>query len=154
DVLGSPHRDGHRALAVARPSIVGIIAKGGTQTGPHVVISLPSVLRTCRAACVLRLATLAAAAAFLIVATAALAPERYRTPDEAVAALVDALRTDELQQLTRVLGPGSDEIVRSGDPVDDAAARKRFLDAFDATHQILPDGEDQVALIVGEERWP
>jgi len=103
---------------------------------------------------VLRLAALAVAAALLTVATGAVAQERYRTPDEAVAALVDAVRSGELQQLTRVLGPGSDEIVRSGDPVDDAATRRRFLDAFEADHQIVPDGEDQALLTVGEERWP
>ena len=41
-----------------------------------------------------------------------------------------------------------------GDPVDDAAMRRRFLAAFEAKHQIIPDGEDQAVLIVGEERWP
>src|SRR5262249_43074204 len=78
----------------------------------------------------------------------------YRSPDEAVAALADALRNDALQDVKRVLGPGSDEILRSGDPVEDAAGRKRFLTAFAAKHQILPDGDDQAVLIVGEERWP
>jgi Protein of unknown function (DUF2950) len=118
------------------------------------VILLPTVVRLCRGPRVLRLAALAVAAALLTVATGAVAQERYRTPDEAVAALVDAVRSGELQQLTRVLGPGSDEIVRSGDPVDDAATRRRFLDAFEADHQIVPDGEDQALLTVGEERWP
>ena len=33
-------------------------------------------------------------------------------------------------------------------------SRTYELDAFGATHQILPDGEDQAVLIVGEERWP
>src|SRR5262245_2408492 len=68
----------------------------------------------------------------LTVATGALAQERYRTPDEAAAALIAAVRANELQQVTRVLGPGSGEILLSGDPVDDAALRKRLLDAFDA----------------------
>jgi hypothetical protein len=91
---------------------------------------------------------------FLTVATDALAQGRYRSPDEAVAALADAVQADAPQQMMRVLGPGSDEIVLSGDPVDDAAMRRRFLAAFRAKHQIVPDGEDQAALVVGEERWP
>ena len=91
---------------------------------------------------------------FLTIATGALAQGRYRSPDEAVAALADAVRTDAPQQMMRVLGPGSEEIVLSGDPVDDAAMRRRFLAAFEAKHQIIPDGEDQAVLIVGEERWP
>src|SRR5262249_34391198 len=40
------------------------------------------------------------------------------------------------------------------DSVDDAATCKRFLDAFTVKHQIVPDGEDRAALIVGEEQWP
>ena len=101
-----------------------------------------------------RLAALAVTTAFLTVATGAFAQERYTTPDEAVEALVDAVRTDELRQVMRVLGPGSDEIVVSGDAVADAATRRRFLDAFRAKHQIVPDGEDQAVLLVGEEDWP
>jgi hypothetical protein len=118
------------------------------------MILLPSVLRPFRFPCGLQLAALAVTTALLAVATGALAQERYRTPDEAVAALVDAVRSDALQQVMRVLGPGSDEIVQSGDPVDDAAMRRRFLDAFGAKHEIIPDGDDQVVLIVGEERFP
>ena len=118
------------------------------------MISLPSVLRPPRFPCVLPLAALAATTVFLTVATGALAQGRYRSPDEAVAALADAVRTDAPQQIIRVLGPGSDEIVLSGDPVDDAAIRKRFLAAFEAKYQIVPDGKDQAVLIVGDERWP
>jgi len=40
------------------------------------------------------------------------------------------------------VGPGSDEIVLSGDPVDDAAMRRRFLADFEAKYEIVPDGED------------
>jgi DUF2950 family protein len=118
------------------------------------MILLFSVLRACRCPCVLPLAVLAVTTVFLTVATGVLAQERYRSPEEAVAALVDAVRTDAPQQIMRVLGPGSDEIMQSGDPVYDAAMRRRFLDAFSAKYQILPDGEDQAVLIVGEERWP
>jgi hypothetical protein len=118
------------------------------------MILLPSVLRPYWFPYGLPLAAIAVTTAFLTVATGALAQERYRTPDEAVTALVDAVRTGELQQMMRVLGPGSDEIVLSGDSVDDAATRRRFLEAFRAKHQIVPDGEDQAVLIVGEEQWP
>ena len=103
----------------------------------------PSALGPCRVPCMSRLAALAVTTAFLTVATGAFAQERYTTPDEPIEALVDAVRTDELRQVMRVLGPGSDEIVVSGDAVADAATRRRFLDAFRAKHQIVPDGEDQ-----------
>ena len=60
------------------------------------MILLPSVLRPFRFPCGLPLAALAVTTAVLAVATGALAQERYRTPDEAVAALVDAVRSDAL----------------------------------------------------------
>jgi len=69
---------------------------------------------------------------FLTIATGALAQGRYRSPDEAVAALADAVRTDAPQQMMRVLGPGSEEIVLSGDPVDDAAIGRNEMSAIDA----------------------
>jgi len=115
---------------------------------------LPSVLQPHRFPCFLPLAALAVTTVFLTVPTGALAQGRYRSADEAVAALVDAVRTDAPQQMMQVLGPGSDEIVLSGDPVDDAAMRRRFLAAFRANYQIVPDGEDQAVLVVGEERLP
>lgn len=93
-------------------------------------------------------------ATFLVGATAVFAQGRYNTPDEAVAAFVAAVQTDDLQQVLQVLGSGGDEVVASGDPIADAAMRKRFLDAFRVKHQIVPDGEDQALLLVGEEDVP
>jgi Protein of unknown function (DUF2950) len=46
-------------------------------------------------------------------------------------------------------GPGNDRPITRY-----AATRRRFLDAFTAKHQIVPDGEDQAVLIVGDEQWP
>jgi hypothetical protein len=97
---------------------------------------------------------LAVATAFLTIANGALAQERYRTPDEAIAALINAARAGSPALLMRVLGPGSDEIVSSGDPVADAFARKRLLDAYNIRHQIVRPGKDQAVLVIGQEEWP
>jgi hypothetical protein len=96
---------------------------------------------------------LAVAGAFLTIASGAIAQQRYRTPDEAVAALINAAQAGSPALLIRVLGPGSDEIVASGDPVADAFARKRLLDAYNIKHQIVRDGRDQAVLVVGQEEW-
>ena len=53
-----------------------------------------------------------------------------------------------------MLGPGSTEIVSSGDPVADAAARQRVLAAYDAKHQVVMEGADKAALVIGNEDWP
>src|SRR5262245_1702466 len=51
-------------------------------------------------------------------------------------------------------GSGSDELVSSGDPVADAFARKRLLDAYDIRHRIVRQGKDNAVLITGQEEWP
>src|SRR5215831_16169749 len=158
----APVSSGRRSSAICYQASAGRLCatmnrryhSSSAANASSVMISLPSILRPHRFPCVLPLVTLAVTTVFLTVATGALAQGRYRNPDEAVAALADAVQADAPQQITRVLGPGSEEIVLSGDPVDDAAMRRRFLAAFEAKYQIVPDGKDQAVLIVGDERWP
>ena len=92
--------------------------------------------------------------AFFTIENSALAQKRYRTADEAVAALINAARAGSPALLMQVLGPGSDEIVSSGDPVADAFARKRLLDAYNIRHQIVREGKDHAVLVIGQEEWP
>jgi hypothetical protein len=56
--------------------------------------------------------------------------------------------------LVRVLGPGSSEIVSSGDPVADASTRKRVVEAYEAKHQVAMEGADKAVLILGPDDWP
>src|SRR5262249_36749164 len=108
NVVGPPLRDRESSVSFLRPA-----------DASNVMMLLPSVLRPHRFPCVLPLVALSVTTVFFTLATGALAQERYRSPDKAVAALVDAMRSEALQRVMRVLGPGSDEIVSSGDPVDD-----------------------------------
>ncbi len=99
-------------------------------------------------------ACLAAATAFLAIANSAFAQKRYNTPDDAVTALIDAARAGSSEQLMQVLGPGSEEIVLSGDPVADAATRTQVLDAYNAQHQIMLEHQDLAVLVIGQENVP
>jgi Protein of unknown function (DUF2950) len=118
------------------------------------MIKRPSFPRPCSFPSLRWLTCLAVATAFLTIANGAVAQQRYNTPDEAVAALIRATRTGAPALLMRVLGPGSDEIVSSGDPVADAFTRKRLLDAYNIRHQIVREGEDHAVLVIGQEEWP
>jgi hypothetical protein len=95
-----------------------------------------------------------AACAVLVVASSATAQEFYQTPDEAAAALVAAAKAADRAAVMRVLGPGSADIVSSGDPVADVATRKRFIEAYDAKHDVKMDAADKAILIVGAQSWP
>ena len=101
-----------------------------------------------------RFAQFAAALAILVAATGTFAQERFSTPEDAVAALIVAARAADSAGLTRVLGPNSREILSSGDPVADASGRKRVLEAYDAKHQVVMEGADKAALVIGDDDWP
>src|SRR5439155_907840 len=69
-------------------------------------------------------------------------------------ALGAATRGNGPGRLARVLGPGSEEIVSSGDPVDDAAARKRFATAAAERTRIERTSDAIAILHVGRDDWP
>ena len=84
-------------------------------------------------------ARIAAAAAALLVCTlaaAASAQQSYKTPDEAVSALVTAAKAGDRKAVLTVLGPGGEDIVSSGDEVADQEVRKEFIAAYDEKHAI------------------
>ena len=117
------------------------------------MIKIPAALRSSVSSSLRQCVRVAATIAFLTTATGALAQE-YKTPDEAVAALIVAARAADRPALMRVLGPGSAEIVSSGDEVADASARKRVIEAYDTKHRVVPEGTDKAVLIIGNEDWP
>ena len=106
------------------------------------MIKRPSFPRPCSLPSLRRLTCLGVATALLTMANGAVAQQRYNTPDAAVMALIEAVRAGAPALLARVLGPGSDELVSSGDPVADAFARKRLLDSYGIRHQIVRQGKD------------
>ena len=98
-----------------------------------------------------RLATLLCLA--LLPATAR-AQEHFPSPEAAARALEATTRGNGPERLARVLGPGSEEIVSSGDPVDDAAARKRFATAAAERTRIERTSDAIAILHVGRDDWP
>jgi DUF2950 family protein len=55
--------------------------------------------------------------------------------------------------LLTVLGDDAADIVSSGDDVADAAALKRFLDAYDEGHELVAEGDSKYVLDVGDDGW-
>jgi putative hemolysin len=78
----------------------------------------------------------------------------FNAPDEAVAALIAALEKQDVQELKRVLGPGTDELVSSGDDVADRAAREAFLARYREQHRFVAGSPGDVVLQVGADDWP
>jgi hypothetical protein len=116
------------------------------------MITLPEILRPLPS--VRPLVCLAGAAGLMMFVTCAMAQVRYGSPDEAVTALITAATAADARELARVLGPGSGEILSSGDPVADAATRKRVVAGYEARHQVMMEGADKAVLVIGQQEWP
>lgn len=92
-------------------------------------------------------------AALLAMAFTASAQQPFNSPDAAAEALVKAVRGDNMKGARAILGRKGDDILSSGDEVADAAARQRFVAAYDAQHKVTTSG-DKATLIVGPEDFP
>jgi hypothetical protein len=98
--------------------------------------------------------SLPAAMLILMMTSGASAQQRFHTPDQAVNALVGAVRISNRGDMLTILGREAIEIVSSGDDAADAAQRQRFVAAYDAKHSIQMDGDSKAIVIVGQEDFP
>jgi hypothetical protein len=89
------------------------------------------------------------------VAVAAPAEQKtFASAEDAVAALIAAVGTDQAAALIAVLGPSAEKLVSSGDANADAIARKHFLDNYATKHALVADGPARMVLQVGADDWP
>jgi len=100
------------------------------------------------------LTSLTVALLVFFMASAASAQQSFKTAEEAVTALVNAAKNSDRKGILTVLGPDGAGIASSGDEVEDAAARQRFTDAYDAKHQITMEGDQKAVLVIGDQDWP
>ena len=78
----------------------------------------------------------------------------FKTPEAAVDALIDAMRQNELAAMVAIFGEGSDQLLETGDAVQDANRREEFLALYDEKHELQPVAGDRVELVIGEGAWP
>jgi hypothetical protein len=78
----------------------------------------------------------------------------YSSPEEAVNGLVAAVRANDLKAMSVILGPGSGELISSGDTVADRTGREKFLKAYDEKNILQQKSEDKWVLSVGNDNWP
>ena len=99
---------------------------------------------------------LAVVLALMLYATSAAAADSaqrtFATPDEAVAALVAAVKADKIKELREVLGNAGGSL-SSGDKVADRAAADNFVKEYDAKHAVTVDG-NKASLVIGKDDFP
>jgi hypothetical protein len=84
------------------------------------------------------------------------APQTFATPQEAGEALLAAAEHNDTAALLKVLGPGSKDIVESGDQAEDTRGRAEFAERAHAGMRVEVErgNPDRAVLIVGGNDWP
>ena len=106
-----------------------------------------------------RCGALAMAAAFIVLVISApsqaetVKQQTFASPEEAVNALVKALKSDDVKALAAIFGPGSRDLLFSGDPVADKTTRERFLSRYGEKNR-LEVTEAKANLNIGNDDWP
>ena len=79
--------------------------------------------------------------------------ESFPSPEEAVKSLVAAVKANNKEKMMAILGPGSRELISSGDEVADNSERKKFLTAYDKMNSLHQESPDKMTLYVGKDNW-
>ena len=101
-----------------------------------------------------KLTSWTAVAVLLASVSVASAQESYRSPEDAVGALVSATKDNWPKGVITVLGKEGADIVSSGDKVADEAMREKFLAAYTARHQVTMEGDNKAVVIIGPNDFP
>lgn len=105
-----------------------------------------------RKACLALLLATGLATAFATGASAQAAkPQGFATPEAAADALTDAIRRDDSKAVGAILGSGWRDIVL-GRPADEERLREKFLEAWDARHKVVVDG-NKATIEAGTTGW-
>jgi hypothetical protein len=76
----------------------------------------------------------------------------FATPEQATQALYDAVRAEDDQAITAILGAA--ELSTSGNEVQDTLERERFAKKYEEMNRLVREPDGSVVLYVGAENWP
>jgi hypothetical protein len=80
--------------------------------------------------------------------------QHFATVGQAMDTLLAAANAGDGDTLARVFGPDSEEILSSGDPVADEAARAQFVEAAGARICFESPEPDRIVFSIGVDDWP
>ena len=86
-------------------------------------------------------------------ASAPVHQESFSSPDQALTALIDALKGNNLSALAKIFGPEIEPVLHSGDPVADKNGREKFVAWAGEAHHFDGSG-DTLTLVIGKDDWP
>ena len=80
--------------------------------------------------------------------------KNFKSPEEAVKALIDATKGNDTKELMAIFGPAGKELFFSGDEVADQHGRDRFVKAYETANRLVSENEKKVIHQVGDRDWP
>lgn len=78
----------------------------------------------------------------------------FATPSEAGQALLAANQANDEDKLRSILGPGSQDVISSGDPTEDRAARQSFVKKYDQMSRWVTMSDGSQVLYIGADNYP
>jgi hypothetical protein len=78
----------------------------------------------------------------------------FKSPEEAVKALTEAVKGNDTKELLAIFGPKGKELVSSGDKVADETGRQHFVKAYEEMNKLVNENDTKVILHVGNGDWP
>lgn len=78
----------------------------------------------------------------------------FASSEEAVNALVIAVRANDTKEMLTILGPEGKELISSGDEVADKVGREKFIRAYDEMNKLEKESSGKIILHVGKDDWP
>jgi len=100
------------------------------------------------------LIAMVALAACCAVSRGPVGQKSFVSPQQTVAALVAAVQDNNDAELLAILGPGSEDLISSGDRVADQKGRARFLKAYEEKNSLEQEDKDRAVLLVGGKDYP
>ena len=88
-----------------------------------------------------------------IAAGAAAKQKGFATPEEAVKAVITAMRNNNDKELIAVFGPSAKDLIFSGDPVADKQRRELLLRKYDEKNSLVPE-KGAMVIVIGKDDWP
>jgi hypothetical protein len=78
----------------------------------------------------------------------------FGSPEEAMKVLAETVQAGDKKGILAVLGPEGEDIIDSGDAVQDKNAQDRFVKAYEERVEYVKEKQDQVSVIIGKDNWP
>jgi hypothetical protein len=86
--------------------------------------------------------------------TASPSPTVFATPEEAGQALRSAASAKDESGLTKIMGPGSEAILHSGDAAEDQATLESFVAKYDRMNRWITMTDGNKVLYIGSDNYP